>query len=227
MSESKSEMQGEQIARDWQISNPHPVCSPSYSRGNEHFPFNVFHLYNEFINSILPHFELNVSVIPSTACQFLIRAVDTDCDTPFLYQMLIRSFLLACQKEMIYLMAHPSLTKSSLLHNELVNAAEMIKKRGLPKEMVNFCDMMLADVLDLYHTTFSDVIDNNFWAKTKTVDELINQFLKKEIERLRLLTPYTFEMIGAVIMRKSIDSAPASSVATLKKWGTENNVPYD
>ena len=124
-------------------------------------------------------------------------------------------------------MAHPSLTKSSLLHNELVNAAEMIKKRGLPKEMVNFCDMMLADVLDLYHTTFSDVIDNNFWAKTKTVDELINQFLKKEIERLRLLTPYTFEMIGAVIMRKSIDSAPASSVATLKKWGTENNVPYD
>ncbi|OHT11810.1 hypothetical protein TRFO_18593 [Tritrichomonas foetus] len=222
-----NETQADIIARDWQIANPIPVCKPKYTRGAESFPFPVFQLYNEFVNKILPTFELNVNVIPSAACQFLTKAVDTDCDSPFLYQMLIRAFLLSCQKEMLYIMAHPSLTRTSLLHNELVNAAEMIKKRELSAEMVNFCDMMLADALDLYHSSFSDVIDNNFWAKTKTVDELINQFLKKEIERLRLLSPYTFNQLGAVIMRKSIDSAPASSVGALKKWGTENNVPFE
>ncbi|KAK8863681.1 hypothetical protein M9Y10_011370 [Tritrichomonas musculus] len=227
MTESNIKNNGTPIPRDWQISNPVPIYKPNYDRGKETFNFELFKLYNQFVNEQLPLFELNVNVIPSTTCQFLQNALDIDCDTPFLYQMLIRAFLLACQREMLHILSHPSLTKSTLLHNELYLCAELIKKRSLSPEMVNFCDMLIADVLDLYHSTFSDIIDNRFWAKTKSGEDVIEQFLKKEVERLRLLSPYTFNMVGSVIIRKAVESAPPNSVEILKKWGTENNLPYD
>lgn len=229
MTESKNTAESIQnnISRDWQISNPSPVYIPQYKKGNQSFNFDLFKLYNQFINEILPMYEVDVNSIPSAACQFLQKAVDVDCETPFMYQMLVRAFILACQKEMLRLITHPNLIKASLIHNELVNASEMIKKRSLSQEIVNMCDMMLADVLDLYHSSFSDAIETKFWAKTKTGDDLIEQFLKKEIERIRLLSPYTFKMISSVMMKKSIDSAPTSSVERLNQWAAENGLIYE
>jgi len=213
------------IAREWHVSNPMPAFKPVVKRERTEFAFDFFNsYYRRFITEVLPAFERDPGMSPTEPMDFLKDACEQPCSTPFLYEMLLRQFLLSCQKVLIHLFGHPSLTKASLMHSVLVSAAGLIVKRSLSVEMVNFCDMMLAEVLDMYQSNYSDLLDSKFWSKTRTGEDLINRFHKKETGRLRLLNDYTFRMFAPSLIRKAVESAPASSIGILSKWAADNNI---
>ena len=216
------------IAREWQISNPLPPLKPVIRRQRTDFSFPFFNqYYRTFLYEHLPEYDIDPNVVPSTAAKFLQEAFEQDCPTPFLYEMLIRHFLLACQRVTIQLFQHPSLTKSAIMHNELVICARLIEKRNLSVDIRNFCDMLLAEVVDLYQGSYGELLETKFWSKTKGADDLIQQFLQKEVERLRTYNDYTFRQLGSAIMRKSIETAPSASVQTLIKWRKDNNIALE
>ena len=216
------------IAREWKISNPLPPIEPVINYRKKPFAYDFFaKYYRPFVNEILPAFEVDPNEVPSAAMQFLQEAFNQECSSPFLYEMMLRHYLLAVQKVTLALFLHPSLTKCAIVHSDLAYAAQLIRKRGLSTEIVNFCDMQLAEVLDLYQGSYVELLENKFWSKTKTGSDLINQFLTKEIEKLRLLHAYTFHQLASALMRKSIEAAPGNSVSVLMKWRTDNNIPLE
>jgi hypothetical protein len=87
--------------------------------------------------------------------------------------------------------------------------------------------MLMAEALDCYHNAFSDVVMGNFWSKTKSPEEVINQLLKKEMGRTNQFTDYSREELSSAIMRKTLESAPGSGVPALQNWAIVNQIRLD
>ena len=39
---------------------------------------------------------------------------------------------------------------------------DLAKQNQIKREMAEFCDMMMAEAVDVYHCTFSDIIEQRF-----------------------------------------------------------------
>ena len=87
--------------------------------------------------------------------------------------------------------------------------------------------MMMVETADVYHSHFSEIVEHKFWGKTKSVNDLINSMLKKEFERLRMLSEFTYKKLTMLAMRKSLDSAPSSTLHELVRWANANHIEYD
>ena len=124
-------------------------------------------------------------------------------------------------------MSNPSLTRVSILHHELYLASELIHSGKIKIELADFCNMMMADIVDLYHNHFGDIWEQIFCNKNKKADDVIKHFLTKEFERLRNLNSYTYKQIVIVAMRKVIDSAQSSEVNKLISWAKANSISLD
>lgn len=212
------------IPREFRISHPLPAMSPNTMLPQEEFPTEPFAKFQRLARDILPKFELDQNILTSEALECIKEAFESESLNPLFDELMVRQYLVACQHQFHKLMASPSLTKLSLLHHELFQASELLHSRQIRIELSDLCFMMMADVVDVYHSHFSDIIEQKFWSKTKTVDDLIKQFLKKEFERLRMLNPTTYKALTTVGLRKAIDSAPNSSVNKLLTWATNNNI---
>lgn len=224
---SETEVLRNNIPREFKISDPMPSISPQYLPPLDSFPSDIFRTFNRIVYGLIPEHRLDSNVQISPALAAIKETFDSETTYPLVEEMIMRQFLITCQSHLIRLMPTPSLTKFSILHHELYLASEILHARQIRMELEDYCDMMMADTVDLYHNHFSDIVEQKFWSKTKTVEELIRVFLKKEFERLRILNPYTFKMITTVSMRKCIDSAPNSAVSTLIQWGRENSILID
>lgn len=222
-----TETEANQIPREFKIANPLPPYTPTELPPLDEFPKDVFIDYNTFISQILPNFELDPNVHESSAFQAVKSAFEKkESNSGLIHELFIRQYLLACHKILIKTMnqSHPSLTKLSLLHHELYQTSLVIKENNVKQELSDYCDMMMAETVDAYHNSFSDTIETHFWAKTKTVEDLIHSFLHKEFEKIRSLNPYTYKQLTCVALHKAIDSAPNSSVNTLLQWIKDQNL---
>lgn len=216
-----------QIPRDFKISNPLPAISPQTCPDLEIFPTESCVHYNNFVKNIIPNFELEIETSEPEAISSM-RELFVQEDQSHLYMELeMHLFLVTCHEKQVSLMSNPSLTKFSLLHHDLYLATELINDGKIKIEMDDFCNMMMADTVDLYHNHFSDILEQKFWAKTKTIDDVIKHFLTKEFERLRSLNPFTFQQLTTVAMQKTLDSAPNSGIGKLKAWAVENSINLD
>ena len=226
-STTTGEAAANQIPREFKISNPLPPYVPKSLPALEEFPREQYRALDTFISTILPEYDLDISIHESPALQAIRKAFETNPGNSLINQLLIRQFLLACHNQLLKLMIKASLTKLSLLHHELYMVSEIMHDNQIQTELSDFCDMMMAESVDVYHNTFSDIVEQKFWSKTKTVDDLINTFLTKEFEKIRTLNPYTYKQLTSVALHKSIDSAPNSSVNTLLNWIKEQNLSLD
>lgn len=224
---SETEALRNNIPREFKISDPMPSISPLNLPPLESFPQDIFKIYNKIVFELIPEHKLEINVQMSAALLAIKETFDSEISYPLIEEMIMRQFLIKCHDHLIKSMPSPSLTKLEILHHELYLASEMLHARQIRIELEDYCDMMMADTVDLYHNHFSEIVEQKFWSKTKTGDELIRMFLKKEFERLRILNPYTYKMITTVAMRKCIDSAPNSAVNTLIQWGRENSILVD
>jgi hypothetical protein len=218
---------GPSIPRDWQISNPVPAYEPSFTPPKREFPHSFFSLYRRFVQEILPNFNLSNSVIPSEALSFMKSAFEEPCTSALLYELMMRQYLLACQAIQIGLMSHSTLAKCALLHHDLVVSAELIQKRQLSLNLANLCDMLLAEVVDIYQGIFITTISQNFWAENKTADDVVHHLFKKEFGLLRQLNAYSFKMLGSAMVKRAIETAAPAAVAGLAKWAEDNEIPME
>jgi hypothetical protein len=128
---------------------------------------------------------------------------------------------------MIGLIARPALATSALLHHDLVIAGGLIQQRSLSVDMVNFCDMLLAEVLDIYQSTFATSITQKYWSKTRPVEDVINSLLKKELQIFRRLDSYSFTVLASAMVRRALESAPPAAVPVITKWAEDNEIRLD
>ena len=222
METSSSEFLEKQIPREFKIARPLPPICPSSVAMPETFPSGSFTLFHRLVTDLLPHFEL-LPTSMSVALREIKDCLDSDSCESIFEEMAIKQYLLKCQDVFFHLVNSPSLTKLSLLHNELFQASEIMHERQWKMEFSDFCLMLMADVVDVYHSHFSDIIEQKFWSKSKTVDDLIRVLLNREFERLRLLNPTTYKALASVALRKAIDTAPNSGVSKLIQWSRANH----
>jgi hypothetical protein len=217
------------IPREWQISNPIPPYSPPIVPPDGESPFPFFDIYRDFVRQVLPRYDeqLSLDTLPSPAVLFMKEAFARSEPTGIYHELMLRQFLQTCQVTLLKLIARPGLTQSALLHHELVMAAGLIQQRGLSVDMVNFCDMLLAEILDIYQSTFANVITQKYWSKTRGVEEVITHLLLKELELFRQLDGYSFSILASAMMRRALESAPAAAISPLTKWGQENQINFE
>ena len=218
-----------EIPREDRIRNPVRAYSPTELPKHEKYVPTVIKYYEEFIKNILPQFVLNPPTKETSIIYDFIKERLDDEEFPALYcELIVHSYLLRCSERQTALITSPSLTRLSILHNELHLMSELIRNnRKIPFQIVEHCDMMIAETEDLYYTNFSDIIEHKFWGKTKTVKDLIVGLLTKEFEKLRTLSKFTYEHLTSLAMRKAIDSAPATTVHELIRWGHENMIKME
>ena len=220
-----TEAEANHIPREFKISNPLPPYVPKSLPALDEFPRETYRTFDTFISTLLPEYDLDINVHESPALQAVRKVYETNTpETKLINQLIVRQFLLTCQTQLIKLMSKGSLTKLSLLHHELYQISDLIHEFDIQGELNDFCDMMMAEAIDLYHNTFSDIVEQKFWSKTKSVDELINTLLSKEFEKIRTLNPYTYKQLTSVALHKVIDSAPSSSVNTVLQWMKDQNL---
>ena len=217
-----------EIPRLDRILNPQEPLQPTENPPEEFFNHDSFSIYSEFLKNILPKFDLNEPEKAQEVIEGIKGILDNDQLSPLSCDMIIHMFLLTCTYRLAELMSSPSLTRLSILHNALYYTSEIIHNCSkLNPMLMEQCNMMMSDTADLYHSHFSDIIEHKFWGKTKSVNDLIQSMLKKEFERLRMLSEYTYKKLTMLAMRKSIDSAPSSIVHELIKWAHLNQIEYE
>jgi len=224
---SETELQQQEIKREDRISNPMPAFSPQVLPRRDPPNRSQFQDYSKFIQDILPRHMSELVHGKSEALQFMEASIQKDKNS-IISSLILHSFLLSCHSRQIDLVSSPSLTKLSFLHHELIQCSEIIHNDAeTMQEMHDYCMMMVGDTADMYHSHFSDIAEQKFWGKTKTVQELVSMLLKKEFERLRLLNDHTFNQLSSLAIRKAIDSAPSSAVPELIKYAKQNKISLE
>lgn len=215
-----------QIPRDFKISNPVPPISPRTVPELEIFPTEAFRHYLNFVKNIIPNYSIDSNYPESDAIGSMKELYEQE-QNHFYMELEMHTFLMTCQNIQVKLMSNPSLTKLSILHHELYMASELIHSGKIKIELLDFCNMMMADIVDMYHNHFSDILEQKFWNKNKKAEDVIKHFLTKEFERLANLDSYTYKQIVTVAMRKVLDSAQSSEVNKLISWAKSNSINLD
>ena len=227
METSASEYIEKRIPRDFKISHPMPAICPWSVTMPETFPSESFSLFKRITTELLPNFELMSNASISVPLREIEAHLESQTSESIFAEMAVKQYLVTCQQHYFALVTAPSLTKLSLLHNELFHASEILHEHQFKLEFSDFCLMLMADIVDVYHSHFSDIIEQKFWSKSKTVEELIRVLLNRELERLRLLSNTTYKALASVALRKAIDSAPSSGVSKLIQWSRATHDVFD
>jgi hypothetical protein len=85
--------------------------------------------------------------------------------------------------------------------------------------MVTFCDILLAEVVDNYERIFANSIAVKYSSKSRSVDEVMNQLLKGELQVFRRLTEYSFKVLSAAMLQRAIETGPVRSPRSWQSGG--------
>ena len=214
------------------ISNPKPAIAPKYEPALEQFSPELFQLFFSIVNFHLPTYDLSQSQQFSPALETVGTSFDQEQPaSPVMQEHIIRKFLIECQHQFLALTAKPVLSKLAMLHNELFLASEFLRlhnnaNKGL-KNLLNFCDMLMAETYDLFNSEISRIVNKQFWEAEKTAEEVINELLKKEIEKIRMLNNESFERLSQCAIRRAMENAPAAAGPRIMAWAKDNEIPYE
>lgn len=232
------------IPRLSKITNPKPAILPEYKPIQNPFNGSLFQLYFSLVHFHLnPYDLLNKSEEFSLALETLCTAYDDEnengeprkdvetyqklSETIAYKEHITRKFLLECQQVFFEQTVNPTLTKLCYLHNELYITSDVIRTACHNQSLVQFCDMLLADTFDLFNSTISKTINEEFWGKEKTADDLINDLLKKQIETIRKASGFTVNVLSRSCILRSLENAPKEQVGKIKAWANDNGIQWE
>lgn len=235
------------IPRLMKIPNPKPALMPKYTALTEKFNYDLFQLYFSLVNYHVKSYDLNPNEEFSPALETFCTAFDNEGDAEdgdegkkkldpkrlaepeciIGRNLIVRKFLIECQKRFFELSSQPSLTKIAVLHNELFYASEVLRQHNPDPDMMNFCDMLMADTFDLYNAVIGNIINNQYWNAGKSVEDLINDVLKKEILTIRNLNRETFQRMSSCAIMRALDKAPAGQAGKIKGWAKDNEIVFE
>ncbi|OHT01871.1 hypothetical protein TRFO_31213 [Tritrichomonas foetus] len=215
------------IPRVNHISNPQPAIQPVYEPQNDQFNPELFQLFFSLVNFHLPAYDLSRSQQFSPALETVGTAFEQESPvSPIMQEHIIRKFLIDCNSHMLELTSNPVLSKMAMLHNELFLASEFLRLHNASATLVNYCDMLMAETYDMFNSHFSKIVNEQFWDKGKAAEELINELLKKEIEKIRMLNNQSFEILSQCAIRRSVEKASAPNSQRIVSWAKDNEIPY-
>lgn len=223
------------------VSNPKKGLLPKYEPRGENFNPDLFQLFYSLVNFHIKPYELDPGQEFSPALETFCTAFDdgeassrkvdpatfNEPENLVARTHIVRKFLLECQNQLFSLSSNPNLTKIAVLHNELFYAGEVLRHHKPDKSMMSFCDMLMAETLDLYNSAVSKIINEKYWDANKTAEDLINDLLKKEILTIRNLNRETFSLLSQCLIKRSLDKAPAAQAAAIKTWSSKNDITFD
>lgn len=214
-----------EIPRLYQIPNPVnsfvPNLIPPSDKADN---IKLLKYYGKYVKEILTDSSISNVQTTTRAYNELEQFVQkTPFNKPF-FELIIHQYLLHCNELSIQLSQQPNLQKIAFFHHELKLTQQIIGKFEIDIQLKYFCDMIMAEVADLYIGNFVELVETKYWAKTKTVDDLLKSQLTKEIEKLRVLNDYSFNFLASGILRKCIDGAPSIGVHKLKDFAKEQKI---
>lgn len=229
------------IPRIDKVPNHKKALLPKYEPNVEHFNPDLFQLYYSLVNFHIKPYDLDPGQEFSPALETFCTAYDegetttlkeesVSFDTPeniVARNHIVRKFLLECQNQLFQQSSNPCLTKIAVLHNELFYAGEVLRHHKPDPKMMAFCDMLMAETLDLYNSEVSTKINRKYWGAGKTAEDLINELLKKEILTIRNLNRETFSRMSQCLIKRSLDKAPAAQASSIKTWASKNDITFD
>ena len=218
------------IPRMRSISDPKPAIAPSYTPSSKEFSPELFQLFFSLVNFHLPAYDLGQNLQFTPALETVGTAFEQEkSPSPRMQEHIVRKFLIECQHQLIQLTSKPVLNKIAMLHNELSLAAEFMrlhkKKKEKQRPLLNFCDMLMAEAYDVFNSEFSRIVNQQYWGAGKTAEEVINDLLKKEIEKLRVFNNKSFECLSQCAIKRSIESSPAGAQQKILSWAKDNDIP--
>lgn len=209
------------------ISNPKPAIQPTYTPQSEQFSPDLFQLFFSLVNFHLPAYDLSQNQQFSPALETVGTAFDQEDASPVMQEHIIRKFLIDCHQHLLALTSKPVLSKMAMLHNELFLASEFLRLHNTSSSLMNYCDMLMAETYDLFNSEFSKTVNKQFWAAGKSAEEVINELLKKEIEKIRMLNNQSFEQLSQIAIKRSIENAPANAGQRITAWAKDNEIPFE
>ena len=214
------------IPRVDQIPNPQPAIQPVYEPQNDPFNPELFQLFFSLVNFHLPAYNLNSNQQFSPALETVGTAFEHKNASPVMQEHIIRKFLIDCNSHLLELTSNPVLSKLAMLHNELFLASEFLRLHNTANTLVDYCDMLMAETYDLFNSQFAKIVNQDYWDKGKAAEELINELLKTEIEKIRTLNCQSFEALSQCAIRRSIEKAGQQSSQRIIQWAKNNEIPY-
>ena len=212
------------IPRDFKIVNPLPPVVPIYCPQPDDFSESGFIRAFQMVNCTIPELDLQN---PATLPEFtdsITELFNSEEKDRFMVETIVRSLILTIHKYYLTQIVQSSLTRLSSLHHVVYLLLQVFRENHIPEATIDFCEMLLADIADIFSCHVYEVVDQKFWAKTKTADDVISQFLSKEVAKLRLLNEYTYTVLSQNSVRKAIENGPASAAHKIMQWAAENNI---
>ena len=226
------------IPRLDRITNPKKALMPNYKPSFDTFNPELFQLFFSLANFHLKPYELNPAQEFSPALETFCLAFDDENENGEKKQdynpnspecvvatnHIVRKFLLEAQSKFFELTSNPSLTKLAVLHNELFYTSEVMRHHNPNPNLMNFCDMLMADTVDLYNSVIGQKINEEYWGAGKSVEELTNGLLKQEIVTLRSLSRETLSKLSSCVIQRALEKAPAAQAGKIKQWAVQNEI---
>ncbi|KAH0791985.1 hypothetical protein GPJ56_004169 [Histomonas meleagridis] len=224
---STTEENKKTIPREFKISNPMPAITPNTLPPSDEFPIQEYQAFKDLIVDFLPTYTVDLNMVDFPILDQVKAFFENSESTMPIGEFIMESILLQLQHNFVKAMPTSSLTRLSVLHHQLYQILQILEANKLNTDLIDFCDMMLEEVADTYHSNVCDVIEQRFWSKTKSPEELIKCFLKKEVERLRLLNDKTYQILVSHMLRKAVDSAPHAGAEVIIRWMKKNGLQID
>ena len=233
------------IPRLMRIDHPKKALVPNYNPPTQKETFNadLFQLYFSLVNFHLKNYDLNTNQEFSPALEMFCTAFDDDLGSTQSKKMdpallktpenleiinqMVRKFLIECQNKFFQLTNEQSLTKIAVLHNELYFASEVMRQNKTNRNLMDFCDVLMANTYDLYNAVISQMINEKYWAQNKSAEDLINDLLKKEMVTIRTLNNQSLAQLSQCIIRRALDKAPTTQAAQIRTWATKNEISFE
>lgn len=218
-----------EIPRLDRIPNPCKSFVPGVLPERSTYNPDYINTYRTCISKILPNFDISTHDNCEEVIVFFkdiynnLELITEMCD------LCSRAFLVDCTYKFAELQANPSLTKISILHHVLAEVRPILYSRDDSNEdNQQMCEMVLADTADIYFNYFCDVSTKQMWGKSIGSDATGSKIIiNRELQRLRLMNKYTFQILATLIFRRLIDFDSSSSNASkeeLRELAKENGV---
>lgn len=224
-----------------------PAIVPEYFVQEDKFSADLFQKLYSLVNFELVNFDLSLKAESNISDAFITVFSsfenENECDgevqtktdknlddlpeTIAMRSHIIRKYLLACQEKFFELSTNPVLNKIALLHNDLFLASDLLNNAKYYQELKDFCDMLMADTLDLYNSAVSELIKQKYWASGRTADDVIKEVLIKELEVANSMNNTTCLQFTRCAIKRAIDGAPSHGVQKIKTWANENFIRVD
>lgn len=197
---------------------------PNYEHNPENLNLELFQIYSNLVNLSNLDFEFTSEQIQSPFYILLIKSLEEYSQQDILIEFILRKYLIIIHNIIINISSTFKISSISLIYNELTNVFKEFQKININEKNFEYLNLLIGETLDLFNSKTNKIADENYWKLNKSSTEIIQEFLLKEIEILRLLSIETFQLLSNSLIKRSIETAPSYEESAILLWAKKENI---